>query len=142
MKFVVIGASAAGITAVQKLRECNPESEITLISRDTEVYSRCILYHHLDQTRTLEEMNFAGIDFDSRLHIRWIKGTNVTSIDVEQKVVHTDQDLDVPYDKLCIAAGSHTNFPHRGYSFIISYVANLPGSERLERAFWLWRFTS
>lgn len=111
MKFVVIGASAAGITAVQKLRECNPESEITLISSDTEVYSRCILYHHLDQTRTLEEMNFAGIDFDSRLNIRWLKGTNATFIDVEQKIVHTDQNFDVAYDKLCIATGARTNFP-------------------------------
>lgn len=111
MKFVVIGASAAGITAVQKLRKCNPGSDITLISKDTEVYSRCILYHHLDRSRTLEEMNFAGIDFDSRLHVRWIKGTSATSIDTEQKIVHTDQNVDVPYDKLCIATGSHTNFP-------------------------------
>lgn len=111
MRFVVIGASAAGITAVRKLRECNPKSDITLISKDTEVYSRCILYHHLDQTRTLEEMNFAGMDFDERLNIRWVKGANATSVDVEQKIVHTDQNLDVPYDKLCIATGSHTNFP-------------------------------
>ena len=111
MKFVVIGASAAGITAVQKLRECNPEAEITLISKDTKVYSRCILYHHLDQTRTLEEMNFAGIDFDARLHIQWMKGTEATSIDTIRKIVHTNQKVDVPYDRLCIATGSHTNFP-------------------------------
>lgn len=111
MRFVVIGASAAGITAVQKLRECRPDAEITLISKDTAVYSKCILYHFLDQTRTLEEMNFAGLDFDSRLNIRWMKGTSAESVDIEKKTVHTDQGVDVPYDKLCIAAGSHTNFP-------------------------------
>lgn len=111
MRFVVIGASAAGITAVQKLRECNPEAEITLISKDTQVYSRCILYHHLDQTRTLEEMNFAGLDFDSNLHIQWMKGTEAVSVDTIRKIVHTDQNTDVPYDRLCIATGSHSNFP-------------------------------
>lgn len=33
MRFVVIGASAAGINAIRKLRELNPNSEITLISK-------------------------------------------------------------------------------------------------------------
>lgn len=111
MKFVVIGASAAGITVVQKLRECNPEAEITLISKDTEVYSRCILYHWLDESRTLEEMNFAGLDFDTRLRVQWMKGTVAVSVDTLNKTVHTDQNIEVPYDRLCIATGSHTNFP-------------------------------
>lgn len=111
MRFVVIGASAAGITAVQKLRECNPEADITLISKDTEVYSRCILYHWLDESRTLEEMNFAGLDFDTRLKINWMKGMEAVSVDTKNKMVHTDQDIKVPYDRLCIATGSHTNFP-------------------------------
>ncbi len=111
MKFVVIGASAAGITVVQKLRECNPEAEITLISKDTEVYSRCILYHWLDESRTLEEMNFAGLDFDTRLRVQWMKGTEAVSVDTLNKTVHTDQNIEVPYDRLCIATGSHTNFP-------------------------------
>lgn len=81
MKYVVIGAGAAGISCIKKLRELNPEDEIILISKDTEVYSRCVLYHYLDDTRTLEDMNFAGIDFDQRLNINWIKGVYATSID-------------------------------------------------------------
>lgn len=56
-------------------------------------------------------MKFAGIDFDSRLHVQWIKGTSVTAVDSEQKIVHTNQHMAVPYDKLCIATGSRTNFP-------------------------------
>lgn len=111
MRYVVIGASAAGISAVQKLRECSPEAEITLISKDTEVYSRCILYHYLDGSRTLEEMNFAGIDFASRLHVRWLKGTEAVSVNIKNKTVRTDQNSEIPYDKLCIASGSRTNFP-------------------------------
>ncbi len=44
-KYVVIGASAAGCNAIKEIRRLKPESEITLISIDTAVYSRCILYH-------------------------------------------------------------------------------------------------
>ena len=54
MRFVVIGASAAGINAIRKLRELNPNSEITLISKDKDIYSRCILYHHLKGIRDLK----------------------------------------------------------------------------------------
>lgn len=111
MKYVVIGASAAGISAVQKLRELNPQAEITLISKDTEIYSRCILYHYLEGTRTLEELNFAGMDFDKRMNIHWIKGTSVVGIDAELQIIQLDDGRKVEYDELCIASGAHTNYP-------------------------------
>ena len=43
MRYVVIGASAAGISGAKTLRELDKDAEIVLISKDTEVYSRCIL---------------------------------------------------------------------------------------------------
>lgn len=111
MKYVVIGASAAGISAVQKLWELNPQAEITLISKDREIYSRCILYHYLEGTRTLEELNFAGMDFDKRRNIHWIKGTSVVGIDAESQTIQLDNGEKVEYDELCIASGAHTNYP-------------------------------
>ena len=47
MRYVVLGASAAGINGVRELRRLDPESEIILVSRDREIYSRCILHHYL-----------------------------------------------------------------------------------------------
>lgn len=111
MKYVVIGASAAGISAVQKLRELNPEGEIVLISKDTEIYSRCILYRYLEGTRTLEELNFAGLDFADGLKIDWLRGAAVTGLDTGRNVVILEDGCEVDYDSLCIAAGSHTNAP-------------------------------
>lgn len=108
MKFVVIGASAAGISAVQKLRELNPEGEIVLISKDTEIYSRCILYRYLEGTRTLEELNFAGFDFADGLKIDWLRGVAVTGLNTERNVVDLEDGREVDYGRLCIATGSHT----------------------------------
>lgn len=111
MKFVVIGASAAGISVVQKLRELNLDDEIVLISKDREIYSRCLLYRYLEGARTLEELNFAGLDFAKRMGVDWIRGINVIGVDTKRKVIILEQGGEVYYDKLCIASGSHTNFP-------------------------------
>ncbi|MCF0145345.1 MAG: NAD(P)/FAD-dependent oxidoreductase [Eubacterium sp.] len=110
-RFVVIGASAAGVNAVKKLRQLNPDGDITLISEDEAIYSRCILYHHLKGIRDLESMNFAGSDFQERMRLNWIKGVRAAGVRPEDKVVLLSDGREVPYDELCIATGSHTNFP-------------------------------
>ena len=44
MNYVVLGASAAGINAVKTLRELDKDSNIVVISKDENVYSRCMLH--------------------------------------------------------------------------------------------------
>ena len=44
MRYVIIGSSAAGINAVRELRKYDREGEIVLVSKDENVYSRCILH--------------------------------------------------------------------------------------------------
>ena len=47
MKYVVIGSSAAGINAIRELRKQDKEGQIVLVSKDQDIYSRCILHHYL-----------------------------------------------------------------------------------------------
>ena len=47
MRYVVIGASAAGISGAKTLRELDNDAEIVLVSKDEHVYSRCILHHYI-----------------------------------------------------------------------------------------------
>ena len=49
MRYVVIGASAAGISGAKTLRELDKEAEIVLVSKDENVYSRCILHHYISK---------------------------------------------------------------------------------------------
>ena len=74
MKYVIIGSSAAGINAVRELRKYDREGEIVLVSKDENVYSRCILHQYLSGERTLERLNFAEPDFDTLYKVNWMKG--------------------------------------------------------------------
>ena len=63
MKYVVLGASAAGISGARRLRELDQEAEIVLISTDERIYSRCILHHYVDGERDLDQLMFVTLNF-------------------------------------------------------------------------------
>lgn len=111
MRFVIIGASAAGINAAKKLRELNPNSEIIIISKDKDIYSRCILYHHLKGIRDLKKLSFVEDNFIEKNKIEWIKRREVIGINTKLQCVKLDNDNEVKYDKLLIASGSHSFIP-------------------------------
>ena len=111
MRYVVIGSSAAGVNGVKELRRLDPDSEITLISRDSSVYSRCILHQYLSGERTPERLNFTGPDFARKYAVNWMKDRDCTAVRPADHVVVLDGEKEVPYDKLLIATGSHTFYP-------------------------------
>ena len=111
MRYVVLGASAAGINAVRELRKHDANSEIVLVSKDQTIYSRCILHHYMTETRTLEELNFAESNFEDLYQVNWIKGKACVGIDRQAKEVALEDGSKVAYDKLLIATGSHTFIP-------------------------------
>lgn len=111
MRHVIIGAGAAGISAAKKLRELRPEDEILMISKDKEIYSRCLLHFYLDGRRTLEEIQFAGMNFAENSNIQWKSGEEVDKVLSEQHKIQLSGGEEIIYDKLCIASGAHTNVP-------------------------------
>ena len=111
MKYVVLGASAAGINAVRELRKNDKECQIVLISKDKDIYSRCILHHYMSGIRTFSELNFAESDFIERYNVDWMNGRTCTAVKPEVKEVVLDDGTVVNYDKLLIATGSHTFVP-------------------------------
>lgn len=111
MRFVVIGASAAGVNAIKKLRELDKYAKITLISKDTEIYSRCILYHYLKKIRTLRELSFVKASFIEDNKVNWIKGKKVVKIETGNNKLFLDDNTEIEYDKLLIASGSKSFIP-------------------------------
>ncbi|MGL5427109.1 MAG: FAD-dependent oxidoreductase, partial [Cetobacterium sp.] len=111
MKYVIIGASAAGINGAENLRALDKNAEITLISKDTEIYSRCILHHYIGNMRDVEGINFVDKDFFQKNNINWMKGREVTSLDEVNKTITLDNNEVVTYDKVLIASGSRPFFP-------------------------------
>ncbi|MCD8168225.1 MAG: FAD-dependent oxidoreductase [Clostridiales bacterium] len=111
MRYVVLGASAAGVNGVRQLRKQCPEAEIILVSKDSTVYSRCILHHYLGNMRTKEELCFAEEDFEDRYKVDWRKGVSCTALDDKEKKVILSDGTSISYDRLLIATGSHTLLP-------------------------------
>ena len=123
MKYVVIGSSAAGINAVRELRKTDPAGEIVLVSKDKNVYSRCILHQYLSGERTLERLNFAEPDFDTLYRVNWMRGREAVGLDREQKALLLDGGEKLSYDRLLIATGSHTFIPPvKGLDGAVNYI--------------------
>jgi NAD(P)H-nitrite reductase large subunit len=111
MKYVVIGASAAGMNALRTLRQLAPEDSLTLISKDEYIHSRCILHHYLEGIRDIPQLNFMESDFIEKNHIDWKKGVAVTGLDPANHELYLSDQTTVTYDKLLLATGASTNFP-------------------------------
>lgn len=112
MNYVVLGASAAGMNAIKVLRDLDEKANITLISKDEHIYSRCMLHHVISEHRTLESLNFVEAKFDEKYNIDWKKSCTVNDIDVENKeVVILETGEKIKYDKLLIATGASSAMP-------------------------------
>lgn len=111
MKYLVIGASAAGISAAKRLRRLDSQAEITVISKDEEVYSRCMLHYLIGGERELEELKFITDDFWQKYDIDWIKGKEVKAVKPDDDYVKLADDTQIAYDQLLIATGAKPFFP-------------------------------
>ena len=123
MRYVILGASAAGVNAVRELRRFDQEGEIVLVSKDKDIYSRCILHQYLCGERTLERLNFAEPDFETLYRVNWMRGREAVGLDRAKKQVILDGGEPLRYDKLLIATGSHTFIPPiRGLDGADNYI--------------------
>lgn len=112
MKYLIIGASAAGINAAKTLRKLDPESQITMVSIDDRIYSRSMLHLYISFKRDLNSLNFTEKNFFEKYNINWIKGRAATSLDPNKKQVLLDNGETQSYDKLLIATGSSPIIPN------------------------------
>ena len=111
MKYVVIGASAAGISGVKTLRELDKDAEIILVSKDENVYSRCILNHYISNHRDVEALNFTDNKFFEDNNITWIKGVEVKSIDDKAQSLELSNGETLTYDKVMLCTGASAFIP-------------------------------
>lgn len=111
MRYVVIGASAAGISGAKTLRELDKDAEIVLISKDENVYSRCILHHYISNHRDIDALNFTSKEFFEENNITWMKGLEVISLNDKEQVLELSNGETLSYDKLLICSGASAFIP-------------------------------
>ena len=112
MRYVIIGNSAAGIGAVQGIRELDKEGEITLISDEKyHTYSRPLISYLLKGAVTEENMKYRPDSFYADNKVTTLLGKKAVSINKDEKAVVLEDGNAVQYDKLLVATGSKPFVP-------------------------------
>lgn len=111
MRYVIIGASAAAINAVKGIRALDKQGEITLISQDKQLYSRCMLHLLTTGERTVHNASFVSSEFIAENKVNWRKGVTAIGIDVKKKQIFLDNQETVIYDKVLLATGAKASIP-------------------------------
>ena len=112
MRYVIIGNSAAGIGAVQGIRELDKESEITIISDEKyHTYSRPLISYMLKGDVSQENIKYRPEGFYKENNVKKIFGKKAVSVDKNRKAVVLEDGNAVQYDKLLIATGSKPFIP-------------------------------
>lgn len=114
MKHIIIGVGAAGITAAKTIRANDKNADITMISIDEHVHSRCMLHKYISQERDECTLSFIPEDFFRENKITWFKKTLVQSIDTDKKFVLLEGGQTLSYDKLLITTGANSFIPPVG----------------------------
>jgi len=112
MKYVIIGNSAAGIGAVEGIRQVDKQGSITVITNESHhTYSRPLISYFLLGKVTEETIKYRGDDFYSNNNCTLMSNVTVTGIDTKAKQVILSDNSSIPYDKLLVAAGSSAFVP-------------------------------
>ena len=106
MKYVIIGASTAGLSAAKVIRQKDPDGSISVISPDSYIHSRCMLHHFLSHAKTREQLRFVPANFFETNRIHFLQGERVKSVDPQQNTVTLADGTPISYDKLLIASGA------------------------------------
>jgi NAD(P)H-nitrite reductase large subunit len=111
MKYVIIGNSAAGIGAVEGIRQIDKNSEITIIANEPHhTYSRPLISYLLLGKVTEETMKYRANDFYSANNCTLLH-SDATEVDAKAKQVALTNGKRIPYDKLLVATGSSAFVP-------------------------------
>jgi NAD(P)H-nitrite reductase large subunit len=112
MKYVIIGNSAAGIGAVEGIRQIDKSGEITIITNEPyHTYSRPLISYLLLGKTTEEKMKYRGKSFYKDNNCTLLSNVSVTKIDSGAKKVVLSDNKKIDYDKLLVAAGSSAFVP-------------------------------
>lgn len=111
-EYVVIGDGAAGTTTAQYIRKRDPQGRITIYSDDPNAaYYRAALTNYLIGELREDQLFAVPPDFYARNRIQRVLA-RVASVDTAaRRITLASGGAPVPYERLCIAAGSTPNPP-------------------------------
>ena len=111
-RYVIIGNGVAAAGCIEGIRSVDTEGEITVISAEKhEVYCRPLISYYLEGKTDLTRMSYRAEDFYSKNGVRVIYGESATAINPDDATVTVSDGTVLPYDAVCVAAGSSPFVP-------------------------------
>lgn len=111
-QIVVIGNCAAGISALDSIRELDKESKLTVISDETfPAYYRYLIPNLLAGTSTEKDLMIKPADFYQVNNIETMFGLKCERIDLKRRQAVLENKLKVSFDNLIIATGASSKIP-------------------------------
>lgn len=111
MKYVIIGASAAGLAAAEAIRNTDRSGSITVLTEEDYLpYSRPSISYYLKGKVKESDMYLRKASHYKSMKIDVVTSAKVTAIDRDKKLVRAGR-KSYAYDKLCLCTGSKPFVP-------------------------------
>jgi len=112
MRYIIVGGSAAAISAVEAIRSVDQKSQIDLFSDEaTPLFSRVLLPYYIAEELSKALLNFRSPDFFEVNNITPHLGVRVREIAAASKTIQTEDGHTYPFDRILIATGGKAIIP-------------------------------
>jgi nitrite reductase (NADH) large subunit len=104
---VIIGASAAGLAALEAIRSADKECAVTILCKEQgPLYSRVGLTHFLDGTVKAPGMNMRPPEYAREMQATILTGVAATRVDPQARTLRLSGGKTIRFDTLLVASGS------------------------------------
>jgi NAD(P)H-nitrite reductase large subunit len=112
MRYVLVGGSAAAVSALEAIRSIDKSARIDLFSDENiPLFSRVLLPYYVAEELSKPLLNFRTADFFEENNINAHIGVRVQEINPDAKTVTADDGNTYNYDKLLLATGGNAIIP-------------------------------
>jgi len=112
MRYIIVGGSAAAISAVEAIRSVDQKSQIDLFSDEaTPLFSRVLLPYYIAEELPKALLNFRSPDFFEVNNVTPHLGVRVQEISAAVKNIQTEDGSQYPFDRILIATGGKAIIP-------------------------------
>lgn len=111
-QYLIIGNSAAGISACEAIRRKDKESKIIILSdEDYPGYCRCLISYYLAGDVKEDKLLYKPESFYKDNNIELLLNKKVRQVDPKKNRLTCEDKSQFSYDSLLIATGAHPKFP-------------------------------
>lgn len=112
MRYVIVGNSYAGVSAVEAVREIDRQGEIVVVSDEPyHAYARPMISYFLGGKVGPQALYYRQPEFYSNAGVRLLLRKRVTGLDDSEQAVRLADGTFIPFDRLLLSTGGKPTLP-------------------------------